>query len=119
MSRDEFWLAAAINGIILSLLLVAAYIILFLVGDSYMAQLLRGSVWRLCDWIGLAACGQQPSEWVALYLVAAFVPIVTIQIRRFRDAGVNSLLLLAWFIPYIGVPIIFFLLLRPSRSLST
>ena len=114
-TRANFWVVAAANAIILLILLIASKGLIALFGDSAWSQVLRGALWRLCDWRGLASCGRLPVELVVLYLIATIIPNFAIQIRRLRDAGLNPFLLLIGLIPYVGGIILFCLYLQPSR----
>jgi uncharacterized membrane protein YhaH (DUF805 family) len=115
-TRADFWIVAVVNAIILVILLSASQWLIALFGDSAWAQVLRGAFWRLCDWLGLAACGRLPVELVVLYLLATIIPSFTIQVRRLRDVGLNPLLLLIGLIPYAGGIILFLLYLQPSKG---
>lgn len=52
----------------------------------------------------------------ALYLLIAFLPMISIACRRIRDAGFNPLFTLCHFIPVVGTLITLFLCAQPSKS---
>lgn len=54
----------------------------------------------------------------ALYLLIAFLPMLSIACRRIRDAGFNPLLTLCHFLPVIGTLITLFLCAQPTKKMA-
>jgi len=90
----DFWLAVAANAIVLILFLLFGRILVALIGDSATFA---------------------PFAPVVIYLIAAIVPNISIQVRRLRDAGFNPWLLLISLVPYVGGIILFVMYLQPSK----
>jgi len=93
-NRADFWLVVAANVIILTVFLLFGAILATLIGDS---------------------AAFAPFAPVFIYLIAALVPNISIQVRRLRDAGLNPWFLLIGFIPYVGNIILFVMYLLPSK----
>ena len=118
-SRADYWLAAATNGIIIAALLFVGKWWIGLFGDFEWAQVLRGSAWRICDWLGIPVFHNLPVELITLYMLITIVPCLSIQARRLRDAGLKPLLLSVGLIPFVGVALLLIMLVRPSRATAS